>query len=357
MANNKEIIMLGCFGGEGKRGGVKTYVESLSAFLKSQGYSLRFVPKSQVANNSYSCLIKIKIDSLKTKFPKNAIAIAQRPDHLFMFKLFKKNKAICIIHSDNIRQINMKKNKIVAGIFRIMEKEGLKRADKIVCVDKGTLYVYLKRYPWIESKSIIIPVGVNTANFTPRDRGKCRDSLGIPRDAKIMLAAARLEKEKNIGSAIKLVKEYFDLDNHYLLIAGTGNQERELKNHAKSISKAKVIFLGQVRYEKLPEIISASDVVVVPSILESGPLIIIEAMACGVPSVSTDVGRANIYIGDSGCGAVVETTNSQFAEKVRLFLEPNVEIRNNCIEKVSDYTFHKTGIETIKLLEAVKNEP
>ena len=352
---SKEIIMLGCFGGDGKRGGIRTYVESLSVFLIEQNYRITQIPKSQIAKSSYSCLIKIKIDSMKVKIPSSAVAIAQRPDNLLMFKLFnKKNKAICVMHSDNLRQIDMKKNKAVARIFRIMEKQGLKRADKIVCVDQGTYDVYVKRYQWIKSKSIIIPVGVNTSNFTPGDRDKSRETLDIPKDAKVMLVAARMEKEKNVGAAIKLIKDYFDLDNHFLLIAGTGTQEHELKTLAQGTKKLNVKFLGQVKYENLPNIMSACDVVLVPSLLESGPLIIIEAMACGIPSVSTNVGRAKIFIGDSGCGAVMNSVDKEFAEKMKSFLEPNIELKKKCIERVKKFSFHNTGVEMVKVIEKMR---
>ena len=352
---NKTLIIIDGFNIEGKRGGTRTYVESLSTFLISQGYSLVKIPRSQHIKNSYSCLVRIKIDSMKMKISPSVVTIAQRPDDLLMFKLFKKrNKSICVLHGDNLRKMFLKRNKLVANIYKIMEKQGLKVADRIICVDESTYGIYVKRYPFIKSKSRVIPVGVNTAIFKPIDKQKCRQELGIPQSSKVMLVAARLEKEKNVEAVINLVKNHFDKQNHHLLIAGTGKEEQMLRELAGSIKNAKVKFLGQVLYKKLPEVISASDVVLVTSLFESGPLIIIEAMACGVPTVSTNVGRANTYIADTGCGAVTNVVDDKFAANVKLFLESNQTVKQKCIERVKLFSFHNTGVETIKLIEELR---
>jgi glycosyltransferase involved in cell wall biosynthesis len=350
----KQIIILGCFGGDRKKGGMETYVDSLSSFLKSQDIPFSMFPQSQEAHSSYVSLMKIGVNAMTKKLPASAIVIAQRPDDLFIFKKFKKNKSICVLHGDNLRKMELKKSTPIARLYRTMEKRGLKTADKIICVDQTTLDIYEKRYPWIKNKSIVIPVGVNTDIFKPLDKHECRKKLGIPDKGKVMLVAGRLEKEKNIEGAINLVKNNFDSDGYHLLIAGTGKEERKLKELAGQVKHAKIHFLDQVHYELMPEIINASDVVIVPSLFESGPLIILEAMACGVPSVSTDVGRASIFIGDSGCGAVVQKINNEFAVRVKEFLEPNPIINKKCMERVKLFSFHNTGIETLKIIEELR---
>lgn len=354
-SQGKKVIMLGCFSGYDKKGGVETYVDSISRFLKSQGASVQSFPKSQNVKNSYSSLFKIMTSSMFKKVSASAIVIAQRPDDLYVFKLFKKkNKSICVLHGDNLRKMKLKKSKFIARVYQRMEKKGLKAANRIICVDQSTLDIYVKRYPFIKSKSRVIPVGVNTAIFKPMDKQKCRKSLDISKDAKVMLVAARLEKEKNIGATIKLVKTYFDNGNYILLIAGTGKEELMLKEISKNIKKAKVKFLGHVQYEKLPEVINACDVVLVPSLFESGPLIIIEAMACGIPSVSTDVGRAKTFLANSDCGAVVNNIDKTFAEQVKIFLSLNYSIKENCMERVKLFSFHNTGAETLKLIRKLE---
>jgi glycosyltransferase involved in cell wall biosynthesis len=289
------------------------------------------------------------------KVPASSVAIAQRADHLFMFKLFKRKvKTICLMHSDNLRQVTMNKNKFAAGLFKIMEILGLKKADRIVFNDQGTYRVYLKRYPWIEFKSKVVLIGIDALNFTPKDREKCRQELDIPINAKVMLIIARMEKEKNVGAAIKIVREELDIQNYYLLIVGTGTLENKLRILAKDIKITNVKFLGQVNYENVPCIISASDVVLMPSLFEAGPYVTLEALACGVPSVNTDVGRTKIWIGDSGCGAVVSEVDKEFADRVKEFLEPNPTLRKRCIERVKKFpSFQNTGEEMMKIIDGL----
>jgi len=221
-------------------------------------------------------------------------------------------------------------------------------------VDQSTHDIYVKRYPWLKEKAVVIPVGVNTSIFKTLDRTECRQALGLPEDSRVMLVAGRLEKEKNIGDAIRMIKEHLDEEGNILLIAGRGQEEESLKALAKGIRKANIKFLGQIPYPELPKIINASDVILVPSLFESGPLIIIEAMACGVPSVSTDVGRARIFIGESGCGVVTKTVDSEFAEKVKIFLTTNVGMKEKCMERVKSFSFHNTGAETLKLIKELE---
>ncbi len=347
------IIFIGCQGE--KWGGTRTYVESLRDYLSIQKYNIIYIPKRKDAKSSYSCLARIKLDCMRMKLPSDAIAIAQRPDDLFIFKTFKrKNKSICVLHGDNLRKMELKRNKLVSRIFRSMERRGLKMADKVICVDKSTYDVYIQRFPWLKSKTCVIPVGVNTSVFKPLDRAKCRHTLDIPENSRVMLVAARLEKEKNVDAAILMVKTHLDDVNNTLLIAGSGKEEKSLKELAREVKNARVMFLGQVPYPKLPDIINASDVVLVPSLFESGPLIIIEAMACGIPSVSTDVGRARLYIGDSGCGAVVKAVDEQFAQKVKGFMASNASMKMKCMERVKSFSFHNTGAETLRLIRELE---
>ena len=354
-SNKKQVILLGCFGEDTKWGGTKTFVNSLKFFLKSQGYTYVNVPKSQNANSSYMSLLKIKLDSMKLKLPTSSVVIAQRPDELFMFKLFnKKIKSICLMHSDNLRKMKLKKNNFVARLYQFMEKKGLEYADKIVCVDKSTYDIHVARYPDNKNKTVIIPVGVNTTIFKPTDRTKSRQKLGISEELKVMLVAARLEKEKNLSAIVKLIQTNFDNQKYCLLIAGKGKEESMLKELASNVKKAKIMFLDQVPYTDLPKVISASDVVLVPSLFESGPLIIIEAMACGVPTISTNVGRASTFIDNSGCGAVVDEVNEVFALKIKEFLEPEKTVKELCMERVKMFSFDNTGKEMIKLIEDLR---
>jgi len=248
--------------------------------------------------------------------------------------------------------MKLKRNYFVVATYRLLEKHGLKKADMVISVSQEILDTYLTRYPWLKNKSVVVPVGINIELFKPLVKEQARKNLQIPMDKKVMLVVARLEKEKNVKGAIEVVKEYLDAESNILMIAGTGEEEDMLKELASTMKKAEIRFLGQVPNPNLPEIIAASDVVIVPSLFESGPLIILEAMACGVPCVSTDVGRAREFLENSGCGYVISELNGEFASKVKELLSADAsKFKQKCISNIEKYSFSTTGEKTMTVFE------
>lgn len=350
----KHVMLVGCFGLEGKRGGTRTYIDSIEKYLETSSISVDFIPhKSKKVRSSYSCMLKIFFSILRKKIPKDTIIHAQRPDDLIPFTLLaRKNLAICVLHGDNLRKMKLKRNNLVYKIYKKFEKMGLERAQSVICVDRSTYNIYVNRYPWLRKKSIVIPIGIDADNFYPRNREEVREELDIPLDSKVMLVVSRLEKEKNVKAAIELVKDNFDYDNHTLLIIGEGKEERMLRDLSSSVEHAKIIFLGQISYEKMPYFYNLADILLVTSLFESGPLVILEALACGIPCVSTDVGRANEFLSNSKCGTVVTNIGAQSSNEVKKYLYANDnQTSNSCISSVRKHTFDETGSVTIKLFE------
>jgi len=120
--------------------------------------------------------------------------------------------------------------------------------------------------------------------------------------------------------------------NIELLVAGHCNDE------LLSQLPFKVNVLGHLDYENLALAFGASTVFVCPSIEDSGPMMINQAMMCGRPVVSFDIGVARDFIEDGTTGFIVEKKQSkQMANRLRLMLtiskEEYIEISNNCLIK------------------------
>jgi len=92
-----------------------------------------------------------------------------------------------------------------------------------------------------------------------------------------------------------------------LLLAGDGPELQDLKAKAKGRNLGFVDFLGPVSYDRIPEIIGASDVAVAPLARnrKASPLKVFEYMACGRPIVVSDVDEVGNFVRMSGCGIVV----------------------------------------------------
>ncbi len=138
----------------------------------------------------------------------------------------------------------------------------------------------------------VILNGVDVSRFclvTPNEKQTARRKLNLSTTRKIIGCAARLEDVKGV----KYLIEAFDMisEDCDLVIAGSGSKETILKAQADTTNACKNIkFLGRI--EDMPNFYKALDVFCLPSLNEGFPLSPLEAQACGIPVVLTDVGGA-----------------------------------------------------------------
>ncbi len=131
----------------------------------------------------------------------------------------------------------------------------------------------------------VVPNGVDTDVFAPRDSRVARHVLGIPQDASVLLFIADSVRNRRKGFAM-LAQALTQLEacrNLFLLSTGRGPVELET-----SIPHSHV---GHVENRRLLSLVySAADLCVVPSLQDNQPNTVLEAMACGTPVVGFDVG-------------------------------------------------------------------
>lgn len=152
-----------------------------------------------------------------------------------------------------------------------------------------------------------IPNGVDTDLFRPDGiaRHSTRQSLGIPQDAQVLCCVGRLEREKGIHLAIeaaqRLRKRYPKL---WLLIAGEGVERAALSQQANNDPQIKL--LGHLSHQKLPSILAASDIFVMPTLRdEAFPMTVVEALASGLPVVASRIGGLSSAISHGETGLLV----------------------------------------------------
>ncbi len=113
------------------------------------------------------------------------------------------------------------------------------------------------------------------------------------------LYVGRLSWEKNVTCLLRSISELSDLNVH-LTIAGTGAQEAELKQHAKSLALSdRITFQAPTMNTK--ELYVSHDILVLPSIYEGLSMVILEAFSYGLPVIGSNVdGIAELLAGDRG---------------------------------------------------------
>lgn len=145
-------------------------------------------------------------------------------------------------------------------------------------------------------KTEVVGNGIDTACFHPVDRAAARARFGLPDSAKVLISVGGLVERKGMHRVIEvlpaLLKHHSDL--HYLIVGGAspeGDNRAELTAQVARLGLAgRVHLLGALPSDELKWPLSASDVFVLATRNEGWANVFLEAMACGLPVVSTDVG-------------------------------------------------------------------
>ena len=135
-----------------------------------------------------------------------------------------------------------------------------------------------------------IPNGVDTDHFKPaskEEKQQLRKKYEIPADHQVFIYTGSLITRKNLESLILAFTEM--PEKHILLIAGDGSSRKTLMEIAAG--RNNIIFTGQVKHVR--KLLQLSDIFVSPSLSEGLPNTVLEAMACGLPVLLSDIPQHN----------------------------------------------------------------
>ena len=153
----------------------------------------------------------------------------------------------------------------------------------------------------------VIRNGIDTLRFQPGSQAKARQMLGLPAKVTLIGCSGRLEivkGQKYLLEALALIDSPI-----HVALAGTGSEEQALKRLADQLGiTARVHFLGHV--DDMPCFYQALDLFCLPSLNEGFPLSSLEAQACSIPTVVTDVGGSQETLCPE-TGRLVEPANPE----------------------------------------------
>ncbi len=182
-------------------------------------------------------------------------------------------------------------------IFELVEKIAYESCDVAVVTSKHNKKYLIGKYNLKPSKINIITNYIDTNKFFA--------NFNVQKEPNKIIFVGRLSPEKNIYNLINAIIE----TNLVLDIYGQGPLKEELKSYAIN-KKAKVNFMGVVPNSKLPKILNSYQYYILPSFYEGMPKTLLEAMACGLVCIGTDVAGINEVIEDKLNGYLSKSTKS-----------------------------------------------
>jgi L-malate glycosyltransferase len=211
-----------------------------------------------------------------------------------------------------------------------MIRFGIEQSDIVTAVSHSLVK---QTYELLQPNKDILTVYnfIDDRVYYKKDSAHLRSEYGIKPEEKVIIHVSNFRKVKRVPDVIKS----FDIIRKEmpakLLLVGDGPEMTIVSQLVEDLNLADyVLFLG--KQENLEELYSISDLKLLLSEKESFGLVLLEAMACGVPCIGTNIGGIPEVISDGETGFICEVGNVE-------------EIAERAIQILSDEQLHKTMAE------------
>lgn len=191
------------------------------------------------------------------------------------------------------------------GLTRIAHGWLMRRADRIVAVADYVRRETTDLFQVPGELVVTIPGGADPARFRSRGGDRTRRALGISPDAHVFLSLIALKWEKNPSAHLEVASRVLARDPGAIyLIAGDGPLRAEVEEEVRARGLEHRVFVLGNRSD-VPDLLAASDAVLLASALEGMPGCLIEAGMAGLPSVAYDLAGISEVVVDGETGFLV----------------------------------------------------
>lgn len=189
----------------------------------------------------------------------------------------------------------------------------------------------------------IVPNIVNLSRFIPNDSRK--QNLSAPH----IVVARNLEPLYDNTTALqafRIVRE--TIPDAHLTIAGSGPERAQLEAMAKELGLADtVVFTGQVDNDRMPILYREADIALNPSLADNMPISILEALASGVPVISTNVGGIPFLVEDEKTALLVPPRDPERMAKAILRVLNDESLRDRMVKTGLDHA-HRFAWDSVR---------
>lgn len=241
----------------------------------------------------------------------------------------------------------------VPWLYRRMENILVPRMNRIFAVRRDTVDEYVGRYPNLKGNIKFLPTWVNTDIYRPlvksAEREKKRKEflaeVGWGQDSRVVVFVGRLDYSKDPLLLVNGVSRAVAMmPNVKLCIVGDGVLRPEIEQEViRSGLEDNVRLLGVLSQERSSEILRVADVQVLTSVYEGMPRCVLEALGCGLPVVTTDVGEVGLVVREGRNGSIVrertgEAIGAALVHWLKKVAQDRESVERESLEAVQPFT-------------------
>ncbi len=206
-------------------------------------------------------------------------------------------KVITTLHGTDITLVGLEPS------FLPLVKFSIEQSDGVTAVSRFLKEKTLTNY-YIDKNIEVIPNFIDTALFKPKKEGCLKERIA-PNQEKVLIHTSNFRGVKRVMDTIKILDKVIKEIPVKLVLVGDGPDRSECERLSRQLNLYEhVKFLG--KQDGLVEILNCADLFLIPSQSESFGLSALEAMACGLPVVSSSVGGLPELIKHNETGYIAE---------------------------------------------------
>lgn len=244
----------------------------------------------------------------------------------------------------------------LAGRFGI-DRRCLRAADGVFAGSSVARDVLVADYGVDPARTHVVPLGVDGETFRPASRPS--DPVPEGSDGIRLLYAGPLIRRKGLSTLIEALPflKRRSIPFHLLLV-GEGPELQPLREQAASLGVGGAIeFAGFVKESRLVEAYRGADVFVFPSLLEGFGLVLVEAMACGLPVVANAIAPMTEVVGDAGLLVPPSDPGALGEALARLAADPDLRaaLAGRARRRVEDrFLWRRVALQTLEHYERAR---
>ena len=230
-------------------------------------------------------------------------------------------KVVHTFHGIHIQQYNSVQSKFYIYFERLMNF----LTDQLINVSIGEQKICQSYKLFNKKKSRIIYNGIHPVAHPSKSKTELRHSLSLPKDKFLIISILRFNYQKNLPLIINLADRLKENMRFYFLIIGDGEQREEVESVILQKKLSNINLLGFKK--NVTEYLFASDIFLSTSLWEGLPYSLIEATACGLPIIASDVTGNNEVVSENENGFLFPLNDPDLAVKKILQLESSIDLQ------------------------------